>query len=128
MKKQAEKIEITDDIIRNKFYEILNDGGKKEREFKYSDSDDDSDSLVEDKTPREEVIKEMGFDNINDYSSALDTIKDESISEEDKSLLNAKIKRYEFLRENFVQEVKNLIKENELLHHNDPLNSAYRIA
>ncbi|QQV74751.1 hypothetical protein H6P87_00291 [Rickettsia tillamookensis] len=77
MKKQAEKIEITDDIIKNKFDEILS--GKDI-----------------------EVQQIMGFNNIDE------------------------IKRYEFLRENFVKEVKSLI--NNLSYSSNPLKVAYKVA
>jgi len=78
MKEQAEQIEITDDIIRCKFYEILISKDIEEQQS-------------------------MGFSNIGDFLG----LNNNSISEEDKS----RIKRHEFLRENFVQEIKTLIRD-----------------
>ncbi|GAA5252930.1 hypothetical protein KNCP2_12180 [Candidatus Rickettsia kedanie] len=86
MKKQAEKIAITDDIIRNKFDEIFSGKDIEEQQI-------------------------MGFNNIDDYFKAKVVINDSLISEEEKSVLSAKIKRHEFLREDFIKESKTFIED-----------------
>ena len=60
---------------------------------------------------KSESAEYMGFNNIDDYFKAKAAINDSLISAEEKSVLSAKIKRHEFLREDFIKESKAFIED-----------------